>query len=365
MRKMPNFSLFRASISPYIVAGFAAAFALPGVALSSCASQFVTPHSSALLTMTLSTKNAKNVTGSDANRLALSFSNVAPFIFDFQALTADGQVDTTFNGFVRISAHPGAISSITGNGAEGRNVQLTNGVATGITVNVLGAYGDTHLWAEDIGYVPADPAGNPPECADGIDNNNNGLIDFPADPGCAFANDDTEDGGSYTTGVSETLFFNLPRVADVRGVSQGGTATSFPSEQVQVDPGPAMPSVPCTDQKNPKADHKSPCVVVTRIAADGFYVTDITETRGFSSVYAYNFSAPPNMAICDRITSFGGTSSDFYGFTEVNYPTWTLDVYEGYDPKNNVGRPCGIPEPHVFAVGDLPVQPTTTTTAPG
>ena len=64
---------------------------------------------------------------------------------------------------------------------------------------------------------------------------------------------------------------------------------------------------------------------------------------GFGSVFAYNFDAPPNMRQCDRLRSFGGTTADFYGFTEVNYPTWELEEW------NPAERPCGIPEPHTLA----------------
>jgi hypothetical protein len=49
------------------------------------------------------------------------------------------------------------------------------------------------------------------------------------------------------------------------------------------------------------------------------------------------------MRQCDRLRSFGGTTADFYGFTEVNYPTWEL---EEWDPT---ARPCLIPEPHLLA----------------
>jgi hypothetical protein len=49
------------------------------------------------------------------------------------------------------------------------------------------------------------------------------------------------------------------------------------------------------------------------------------------------------MRQCDRLRTFGGTTSDFYGFTEVNYPTWELEEW------NPLERPCGIPEPHALA----------------
>jgi hypothetical protein len=56
------------------------------------------------------------------------------------------------------------------------------------------------------------------------------------------------------------------------------------------------------------------------------------------------------MRICDRLKTFGGTSSDFFGFTEVNYPTWTL---EEWDPTQ---RKCMVPEPTVLSVDALAVD---------
>ena len=48
----------------------------------------------------------------------------------------------------------------------------------------------------NTGYACKGPAGSrtcqPSQCADGMDNNGNGKTDFPADPGCQNANDDSE-----------------------------------------------------------------------------------------------------------------------------------------------------------------------------
>ena len=319
------------------------------LAASACRSEFPTTHSSAVLTMDLKDGDP----GKATTLIPLNFSEPDTYTFDISAITPEGDIDTTFNGYVRISAHPGTISAVTGKGAEGRNVQLKGGVAKGVAVEVLAAYGETHIWAEDIGYTPADPlpeAGVPqPQCADGVDNNGNGLIDFPTDPGCAYANDDSEDQGTYATGISQILYYASPRVADVRGVGAGGSVTAFPNEQVDVDTG-YRSNVTCKNGDAPPCYDFS--VIVTRISQSGFYLTDISDKRGFSSVYAYNFSAPPNMSVCDRLNSFGGTASDFFGFTEMNYPTWSLDEWRG--PTE---RPCGVPEPHVFAIGDI--QPNT------
>jgi hypothetical protein len=44
----------------------------------------------------------------------------------------------------------------------------------------------------DCAAHPEDPACNMPQCSDGIDNDGDGLIDYPNDPGCYAANQDSE-----------------------------------------------------------------------------------------------------------------------------------------------------------------------------
>jgi hypothetical protein len=50
-------------------------------------------------------------------------------------------------------------------------------------------------------FITASFAPNPPppaQCEDGIDNDANGRIDFPADPGCSASTDNSEAGGVIT-----------------------------------------------------------------------------------------------------------------------------------------------------------------------
>ncbi len=307
-----------------------------GAALGACSDSSGRLGSSARLSVKVT-----NNTSARETPLALTFNTPAVFTVDIVAQKADGTVDTGFNGFVRVSIKPGSVVSLTGENTSGRNVRLTGGVANGLTLGALGAFGDTHIWAEDIGYVPADPARKPPPmCSNGVDDNGNGVIDFPADFGCAFANDDDENGGGYASGASESIFFTLPRIADVRGYSLGGTGTAFPHQQIQVDTG-----------WRPNAQTFEFNTVITRVAADGFYATDTGDKRGFSSIFAFNFSAPPRMRVCDRMKAYGGTASDFFGFTEVGFPTWEL---EEWDPRK---RDCLVPEPYAFKIGDLASPP--------
>jgi hypothetical protein len=316
---------------------------------SACTGSFPTTPSSERLSVSI----LSGPTSSPSARIPLNFTTPYVYTVGVEALHEDGTVDTSFNGYVRLSSQPGSVQAVSGPNTSGRNVQLVNGVATNVSVSVLAAYGDAFIVADDVGYVPADPARVctsaascppqctvnqpcPPQCANGIDDNHNGLIDYPADPGCYLANDDTEDGGTYAEAVSPTIYYYIPRIADVNGVSNGGTSgTPFPNQAVNVNVGYI-------------GDNEySFSVVVTNVSSSGFFVTDIAADApggsGFGSVFAFNFDAPPNMRQCDRLRSFGGTTADFYGFTEVNYPTWEL---EEWDPT---ARPCLIPEAHTLA----------------
>ena len=276
--------------------------------------------------------------GSIAKPLGLLVNIPVTFKVTVSALDENGNVDPTFSRYVRISSKPGAVGSFTGADTSGRNLLLQNGVSAEIAVSLVNPYGTTYIVADDLGYVPVDALGAPPpKCADGIDNDGDGLVDYPADPGCAFANDDSEEGGSYGEGASGPIFFTLPRVADVRGLICDGTGscsgngrTPYPREQVGMFTGFSELSNTYTSD-----------TVVTRLSQNGFFVTDLGDARaaGFNSLFAYNFSAPPRMRVCDRMKTFAGTPSEFFGFTQLSYPTWTLEEWE---PAK---RLCLVPTP--------------------
>lgn len=292
-------------------------------------------------------KDADKVTGSRLQPLALQIEAPSPYRITVRALDTSGNVDSTMNGWVQISSKPGAIERLVGPGTDGRNLKLTNGESSEVEVRVTNAYGVTYILADDLGYEPKDPLATPrPQCANGIDDDGDGVNDFPADEGCAFANDDSEAGGSYAQGASPAIYYQLPRIADVRGltckdgVCSGNGKTAYPKEAVQLDTGyhdTAGGAVYDFD------------MVVTRLSSDGFYVSDVKDTRGgFNSVFSFNFAAPPGMRVCDRLKTFAGTATEFFGFTQVAYPTWTL---EQWDPTQ---RPCLVPEPRVLGPLDVP-----------
>jgi hypothetical protein len=255
--------------------------------------------------------------------------------FDVEALRVDGSVDPAFTGFVRISVEPGTVVDLAGQQVNGRNVLLENGVALDQVARIRNARGLTRIWAEDIGYVPADPL-KPPQCANGIDDDGDGHIDFPDDPGCAFANDDTETGGTHATGVSPPVRFGLPRLADVQGV---GPATPYPLEGVEVE------------SREPAK------LIVTRISSDGFYVSDLTETRGYGHMFAFTFNTPGGLRVCDRIEALSGTASEFFGFTELSFPSfdrhaWLFPTKNPDETINPNDGPCQVPEPVSIGTAD-------------
>jgi hypothetical protein len=263
--------------------------------------------------------------------LPVSVTQATPFTVSIQAQMPDGSIDSSFNGYVNLTVQPGTIQDL-----SVRNVQLASGVKDGVVLPVIGSFGETHIWATDLGYEPAAPNRMPPpQCADGIDNNHNGLIDYPADPGCYAPVDDTEDLGSYASGVSQAIEFDLPRISLVRGydppTSTDGNATAFPQQQISIDTGWRG------------GQNYAFSTVVIGLTAAGFYVQDLQNDEhpqsGYGGLYAYNFDTPPFMRVCDRVQILSGTSSDFYGFTEVNYPAWQLEYW---DPQL---RPCLVPEP--------------------
>lgn len=289
-------------------------------ALLGCSSQPVTPDlGSSTFDIVVTAVNGNTMLPTAADPLpANRGDSVDTWDFTLEARTPTGDI-TDFTGYVRLSTRPGTIFAVHGDSAEGRNILVKNGKAQG-SVDVTAVYGPARLWAEDLGYTPA-AAGKQPACSNGKDDNGNGLIDFPADPGCAFADDDNESEGTFGAGVSNAVEYALPKISDVRGT---GSGTPYPYEAIEI---------------NTAAPQR---VVVTRVASDGFYATDVNATEmanGYNSIFAFNFSTPVGMRVCDTLTYFSGTANDFFGFTEMSFPSYQVSYFlEGEGT-------CEVPEP--------------------
>ncbi len=236
--------------------------------------------------------------------------------FTVQARDAIGN-DLDFDGWVRLSVNPGSVLDVTGAGASGRNIQLVGGAAQGV-VRVTRTFGAARLWVEDIGYAPNDVD---PACANGTnDDASDQQPDYPGDFGCAFANDDNEEPGTYAAGLSEPVHYDLPRVVDIQGES---TITPYKFLAVQVKTGGGAK------------------LIVTRVSSDGFYATDLGSPGGYNHIYSFNFNTPPGMRVCDRLTYFAGTANEFFGGTQVSFPSYFVSF-----PVE--GETCEVPEPVVL-----------------
>lgn len=111
-----------------------------------------------------------------------------------------------------------------------------------------------------------------------------------------------EDPVTYATGVSEPIHYRGPRIPDVQ-ISPNTTSSPFEGERVPID-----------DQST---------MVVVAISRDGFYVTDV-DAPEWASIFAYTFSAPPGVAVGDRVTELSGRVAEFLGFTELVNPSWKI-----------------------------------------
>ncbi len=279
--------------------------------------------------------------GSVASPLPYAATGV-PFAVRVEADGADGSVLTSFNGYFALSVTPGVVDGLTGPTVLGNYVRLTNGVADGINVVVSQAFGEVRVLASDSGYVPVDPRRSPPpQCANGIDDNHNGLTDYPADPGCAAANDDTEDGGSYVVGSSQPIFFDSPLISDVTG-----HAATSPLV------GDRVSMVGRSDVAAPTTASPMHRLVVTNTDNSGFYVTDIDDTSCmgmpcYNSIYAYNYNPPVGMYPCDMLSSLVGSVSVFVSYNELNEPGYIIGMqyYPPVDPAHPApAEICRIPD---------------------
>jgi hypothetical protein len=276
------------------------------------------------ITLTLAPGTA---VGSPAAPLPFQDGAGVPFTAHIAVLGDDGNPLANFNSFVAVSTDSGEIVSIAGaNGTtvDGRNVQVTAGVAD-VTITLTRALGETRIWAEDEGYVPA-PAMSAtlPQCANSMDDDGDGLVDFPGDFGCAAPNDNTETGGSYVLGASGPIVFDTPTISQVQGHS-----TSSPLTNVRV-----------------LVNHGN--LIITAVNVSGMYVTDTADPgcpgmgNCYNSIFLFNFSLPPFVQPCDRLSQLEGTVTEFVSTTQMGNPSWIADP-DGEWINPTLSGACPIP----------------------
>lgn len=217
-------------------------------------------------------------------------------LMDIKALRPDGSIKADFDGNVELRVVPGEIHP------DDQVIKLVAGVASNVQVRFRYAFGPTRIWVEDTGI----PDAGIDECSDGIDNDGNGLIDFPKDPTCGENGDRDEGTGTYVTGVSPQLYFELPSISSVQKNPDSTTGPSPLSGQYVEIQG--------------RTGHD---LVVSNVVGTGFYVTDISE-QAYNSVFVFNFSFPEDVVIGDRVCEVGGGVVEFNALTQLQFPSWGI-----------------------------------------
>lgn len=205
-----------------------------------------------------------------------------------KAIGKDGLVDESFNGEAWLDVAPrGKLAK-----GQDKKISFTNGVAEDVVVGVRNIHGSTSsIWVEYRG--------------------------------------DSEELGNWATGLSPRIQVGNPTI---HGVQQTDRPTTSPLIGDFVE-----------------LDLEGRQAVVTGVMQDGFYVTDATEpTDAYNGLFVYSHSRPRNpdgsyLKEGDVISRLAGTVEEFFGFTELGFPSWKVD--------GNVS----VPKPAVVAssfVGD-------------
>lgn len=253
-----------------------------------------------------------------------------PFRLSVEALDERGERDASFDGFIRLGVVPGKLEFVSvPEGSMSGNLRLTRGQAEDVDVLVARAFGIAHFWAEDVGFVPAAP-GSDAVCRNRRDDDGDGWWDYPTDPGCFYANDDSEQAGNYATGLSEMLQFANPTLADAQGRS---TDSPLAGQAVSIELG----------------GRSDPQVVVTALFSNGMAVSDLRYLDDYGHLYLYNYSTPERTRVCDRLVRLDGIMSEYFGYTELNFPSWEIVPWEG-EPGDGT---CSVPEPELLDTAAL------------
>ena len=242
-------------------------------------------------------------------------SSAESYIVDIVALRHDvvGQVqDTGYNGHVVLKVVPtGKLDQ------DPFVVEVKNGQATGVKVGVRMAFGTVRLVAADLGYKPAKVLADA-ACLNGKDDDGDGFID-DEDKGCLIGGDDSEEGGNGATGASAPLYYANPRLYDIQKPIPGeslGDESAMDGMRVTVDRG---------------------WLLITNLSSDGLYVTDYEGAKwdaaagtwkiaaqdlSYDHMFAFNFNVPLNLQVGDCLVELDGKVEEFYGYTEMGFPSW-------------------------------------------
>lgn len=215
-------------------------------------------------TLPLSFKvETREETGTEESPLPYTTESMQ-FTLDVQAIDFSGEPADWFDGEVFLDLAPrGRLAK-----GQARSFRLTKGRAEGLTVQVQKIHGTSNIWVEDRGTE--------------------------------------QKPGSYATGLSPAIHVQHPTLYDV-SQTENIESSSLNGDFVQINTAGRR-------------------LVATGIAIDGFYIVDLDEpTDSFNAIFARTFSRPKGVEVGDIITALIGTVEDFYGFTQLSFPSYKVD----------------------------------------
>lgn len=231
--------------------------------------------------------------GSRVNRLADTVRNIT---FDITAIGPDGQPDTTYTNDVAVYAqYLGTLTPYLGEMPLAK-VHVANGKAVNQMVTLPAVFGPTTLWVDD------------------------GAATKP----------------TYATGVSPTLWFRDPYIADIQK----------PTDPTSVDALTVSP----LQNKNILVDKSrygaNGRMVVTSVFAQGYTVADMSCGPGgappcvampYDFALIFSFSAPNDQNFDpivegQTISGFAGGVTEFNGLTEIGFPQSFVDMTKDFNP---------------------------------
>jgi len=217
------------------------------------------------------------------NRIAATSTTV---VLNIQAMDASGKPDATYTKEVSIYEHYlGTLTPyIDPTIPPLAKVNVVNGVANNVTVKLPSAFGPTTVWFDD------DPAA----------------------------------GATYAAGVSPTLWYRDPFIADIQ----------TPASETAVNAFSDSPLEGKNIAVNSSKHGANGAMVVTSVFAQGYTVADVScagpltppcVSDNYDYVEVFSFSAPTDQLVRfisegQVISGFAGGISEFDGLTEIGFP---------------------------------------------
>ena len=195
--------------------------------------------------------------------------------------TLDHHADPyAYNGWIEVTARPGRITDVVGgtsvtdpHGKERWYIEAQDGLVD-VQAEFTSSFGNTHVWLTSVGS--------------------------PENPG---------EGGTFATGVTETIAIDKPTIAQLQDVSSLESDDSFTTSPLFGE----FVTVRTEDRD----------VVVSAITTKGFWASDLADAPGgYSGLFVYTFNKPEGISVGDRLELLAGGVQEYVGTTQLSFPLY-------------------------------------------